>query len=65
MLCSNQNHALFCQRAEKKLNFNHLLPENTNIGCEKYYASHWNGNFGHEWYNEAILGSWCQTNPRN
>lgn len=41
----HNNNALFCQSAEKKFNFNHLLPENTNIGCEKYYASHWNGNF--------------------
>ena len=36
----HNNYALFCQSAEKKFNFNHLLPENTNIGCEKYYAGH-------------------------
>lgn len=59
------HNAFFCQSAEKKFNFNHLLPENTNIGCEKYYVIHWNGNFGHECYNEAILGRRCQTNTQN
>lgn len=37
---NSENHTFFCQSAETKFNFNHRLPENTNIGREKYYVTH-------------------------